>query len=266
MVKLKRYLTSLIICLCTSWVLCLSAFAGQNASDDYLATIPESGDVATLVTMLGTDYDNDCNPYFRVDNTVSPAIVYVWDGFCDLSYTVKTDAINNLVADLQDSSVSNLTKQSIYKSMSENLEDQLVAHMPEIVEATSADIWAGIAVFMPFQSTFGTVLGLFVILIVLLLLFSTLIDLVYIGAPTWINWLVRSRKDPEALRFVSYDAQNVAKQNAAGTLSGSPYLYYAQKRFVSYIVLAVCILYLLSGQIGSLIKFFLDVASGMTGI
>ena len=136
-----------------------------------------------------------------------------------------------------------------------------------------ADIMGALTWFMPFQGGLGLILGVGVIIVIALLLLSTVLDLVYIGLPTArMAMSAKAEGQGKEIPFgISTDAYRIVQQTAEtgnggnGGNQGNPYLQYFKKRFVTYIILAVCILYLLSGQIGGLISGLLNLASGITG-
>lgn len=136
-----------------------------------------------------------------------------------------------------------------------------------------ADIMGALTWFMPFQGALGLILGVGVIIVMALLLISTVLDLVYIGLPTArMAMSAKAEGQGKEIPFgISTDAYRIVQQSAEtgsggnGGNQGNPYLQYFKKRFVTYIILAVCILYLLSGQIGGLISGLLNLASGITG-
>lgn len=263
--KIGAFLVALV---CSAWVLCANAFALEGENDLFISKLPESKDYATLISMIGTDYSGeDYAAFFRVDNTTSPYVLYIWKDFSALDYSTKNSIVTNFVLDIQNADITSLSKQAIYKCLSENLDDQITAHMPEIINATSANIYAGIAAFAPFQGAWGTALGILVLFVMFCLIVSTVVDLVYLGTPRMVAWMLEEKANgKKRISFISPEAQRIVNGISDGTLTGSPYGYYLKKRFVTYIILAVCILYLLSGQIGELIRFFLNVASGVTGI
>lgn len=190
-------------------------------------------------------------------------------------------------ADLSDKEQSKATSEMLQTVAAWQLDSKSVTKIAEELEKSSnivftkadavailfnngADIMSALTWFMPFQGGFSTVLGVGVIIVICLLLLSTVLDLVYIGLPTArmaMNANAES-KDKEVPFGISTDALRIVQQQTQtgdGKNQGSPYLQYFKKRFLTYIILAVCILYLLSGQIGGLISGLLNLASGITG-
>lgn len=132
---------------------------------------------------------------------------------------------------------------------------------------TKADLFTAMKWFSPFQGTIGLILGIGVILIILLLIASTAFDLVYIGLPMARNVMDgKAEQNNKPRPFgVSTDAVRVVTENEdnnKGT-GGNMYVAYFKKRVVTYIILAICILYLVSGQLSSVIGWLLGQVSGI---
>ena len=198
-------------------------------------------------------------------------IKYDTTAFDDLSSKDQSKATSEM---LQTVSAWALDSKSVTK-LAEKLESDTnivfsKADAVAILFNNGADIMSALTWFMPFQGGFSTVLGVGVIIVICLLLASTVLDLVYIGLPTArmaMNANAES-KDKEIPFGISTDALRIVQQQTQtgdGKNQGNPYLQYFKKRFLTYIILAVCILYLLSGQIGGLISGLLNLASGITG-
>ena len=126
---------------------------------------------------------------------------------------------------------------------------------------TKADLFTAMKWFSPFQGTIG------VIFIIVLLIASTVFDLVYIGLPMARNVMDgKAEQNNKPRPFgVSTDAVRVVTENEdnnKGT-GGNMYVAYFKKRVVTYIILAICILYLISGQLSSVIGWLLGQVSGI---
>lgn len=173
-------------------------------------------------------------------------------------------------------------EQDTLSKMQENLENQAFLGLTQaelvtmLFADTKADLSTALKWFAPMQGPVGTVLGILVILIIVLLLVSTVFDLVYIGLPMARNILdgkAEQNGQPKPL-MVSYDAVKVVQMiegtgNSSGAggsnggSNGNAYFEYLKRRILTYIILAVCILYLVSGEIATLIGGLLDVVSGI---
>lgn len=139
---------------------------------------------------------------------------------------------------------------------------------------TKADLSTAMKWFGPFQGTVGLILGIGVVIIMVLLIASTVFDLVYIGLPMARNALDgKADSNGQAKPFgVSYDAVKVVQEHeqgggtggsGGGGNGGNIYFAYLKRRVLTYIILAVCILYLISGQLSSVIGWLLNLVSGV---
>lgn len=183
----------------------------------------------------------------------------------------RMDIITEFVHDLRSwefdggNGDAKLLKQSIYTSLQNTLDDNLAAMIPELAEATSADLMAAYTWWMPFQGGFGIFLGIFVIFIIITLVGSTVADLVYLSSPSMIESISRDVSDGKKVWLVSRDAYNVARDEALARSKRNIYGIYFRRRWVTFLVIALCILYLISGQLGAIIQWLLGLASGITG-
>jgi hypothetical protein len=132
--------------------------------------------------------------------------------------------------------------------------------------AMEADLWKAYQIMEPFIGLINVVLGVGCVLLILLLMFSTVMDLAYIGLPVWRETQdSKGKKNPfgvcyEALRTV----QEVEKGLGDGGYKNA-YLLYFKRRALTYIILAICIMYLICGGLSGLISFVLGLVGGITG-
>lgn len=130
---------------------------------------------------------------------------------------------------------------------------------------TKADLAAAMRLFSPFQGTVGLILGIGVVFIILLLIVSTVFDLVYLGIPIARNNMdsKAEKKNSDRPFGVSRDACRIIEEyDKEGGGQGNIYFIYLKKRISTYIILAICILYLISGQLAGLIGWLMDLVSG----
>lgn len=133
------------------------------------------------------------------------------------------------------------------------------------MDSTKADIYSAMKIVEPFLGLMRVVFGIGAVVIVLLLTTSTIIDLCYVGLP-----MCRGEKDNKpVIPFVSVDAESVVKEVESSIGGGNDtkyknaYVMYFKRRAFTYIILAVCLLYLIAGELGGVISWFLNLASGL---
>lgn len=168
-----------------------------------------------------------------------------------------------LTTALTNSQVSPETQQYIFDAITGANADASVILIPMLMDSTKADIYSAMRIVEPFLGFMRVVFGLGAIVIVLLLATSTIVDLCYIGLP-----MCRGEEDNKPkVPFVSLDAESVVKEVASNVGSDgkykNAYIMYFKRRALTYIILAVCLLYLVAGELGGVISWFLNLASGL---
>lgn len=168
--------------------------------------------------------------------------------------------------------ISNSDKNKIYDEIKNNCSGATAAMIGVIFEDNKADLFSALKIFSPFGSVFGSILGIGVIVIIVLLLGSTVFDLVYLGVPVARNYLTdkQDQKGGGKPWGITNEAWTVINEVEGGNGSSSngkyrnAYILYFKRRIITYIVLAICILYLLSGQIAGLISWLMSLVSGFS--
>lgn len=133
---------------------------------------------------------------------------------------------------------------------------------------TSADIFTAMKWLAPILSFLRILIGVGAIVIVMLLIASTVMDCVYIGLPMWREAQANKDGGGSGKPFgVSMEAISTVKEvesNVDGGKYKNAYLIYFRRRALTYIILAICILYLIVGELGGVIQGLLNMVSGFT--
>ena len=256
-------MTRRIITVIISLTLCLMLSITASADDISLLKIPNSDDIGVLTEHIGSDYSGGGNTftnYFKIEG----GSLMMDSLFNNLKTSERIDIISEFVERLSTWEISNISRQAIYTSISQGIDDSLTAYIPEIAELTTADLVTAYAWYLPFSGVVGTILGVGVIVLVLFLVFSSTLDLLYLGLPAAAEFLDGDVSGFKRLLIVSREAKLAVKEVNMGNGS-SVYLLYFKRRWWTIIIIAICILYLISGQLGSIIGWFMRVAEGMTG-
>lgn len=161
------------------------------------------------------------------------------------------------------------TVQQIMKDIQDTDSSVSSIMLPLIFNSTKGDMYAAYKIANPFLEVLSVVLGVGAVALILFLLFSTVMDLAYIGLPVWreaqANKEGGSGKNPFG---VSYEAMTTVKEVEKGLGDGgykNAYLLYFKRRALTYIILAICIMYLICGGLSGIIGFILSLVSGITG-
>jgi len=147
--------------------------------------------------------------------------------------------------------------------------------MSVLMENTKPDFVTANRIYQPFSGIVGTVLGLGSILIMAFLGITMVMDIAYIGLPVF-----RMALDGEGTgegkkpKIISYEAVSAiaTAEGASGGAGGSGSSggkiaigIYFKKRVIMLVVLGICLLYLVQGQIFVMVSWVLDLLSGFTG-
>lgn len=152
--------------------------------------------------------------------------------------------------------------------------------MTALLQNTKPDYASANKIYKPFSGVVSTCLGLGAILIMAALGIVMVLDLSYIGIP-----LFRGFCDGEGSgngqgggggakgKLVSYEAHSAVQEAEGGQGGGgqgggskkTAVAIYFKKRVIMLIVLGICLLYLIQGQIFTLVSWILDLMSGFLG-
>lgn len=146
--------------------------------------------------------------------------------------------------------------------------------MNTLLQNTKPDYATANRIYEPFSGVVGTVLGLGAILIMAFLGITMVLDLSYIGIPAFRLMLNgdgdNGKGKPKVISYEAVSAVETAEGGGgAGGQNGSTGKVavglYFKKRVIMLIILGVCLLYLIQGQIFTLVSWILDLVSGFLG-
>jgi hypothetical protein len=186
----------------------------------------------------------------------------------DATTTSKTDALTDFVKDLQKSNVSDQGQQNVINAMEgqeSSIKEMLI---PIIMSGTSANLYTALRFLTPFLPVMSLILGILAFVVMLGLMISTVIDLSFIGLPIFRESIINREESKGHLRvpLISHDALSVVRETEldVGSTGGyrNVYLLYFKRRALSYILLSICVLYLVVGELGGVIGWLLHLASG----
>lgn len=141
-----------------------------------------------------------------------------------------------------------------------------------ILENTKPDFVTANAIYQPFSGVVGTVLGLIAVVLMAFLGIVMVSDIAYIALPP-VRMLVSEGGEqgkPEKSKIFSHDAiyavECAENGSDAGSGGGKQALgIYLKRRIIMLIILGICLLYLVQGQIYTLVGMVLDLVSGFLG-
>lgn len=161
---------------------------------------------------------------------------------------------------IQNSSISVINRNKIYSFIA-NSDKRVSGLVRQLSEDVSVDMPAAYAWFRPFSSPLSVFLGCVTIAIFALLGISTVVDISFLTIPG-VQWLlIRKSSENEKPRFVSLEAWEAYK-HASITHEGVLGLFF-KKKAGQMIVLGICVLYLVSGNLFALVAKIVDYFQGL---
>lgn len=214
-----------------------------------------SGD--ELFTSNGNSYDLDEDAFNQLTSEAQTRLINDIKKATDNS--VKTNA-----------DVSEETVQNWFKEL-QSLDGVGSKLMSTILENTKPDFVTANQLYQPFSGIVGVILGILSILLMAFLGVVMVLDISYIALPPMRMFVGESKESGKSLKsnLVSNDAIYAVRvaEDSDGTDGSKKQALgvYLKRRIPMLILLGVCLLYLVQGQIYTLVSWILDLVSGFLG-
>lgn len=199
------------------------------------------------------------------------------DEFQSLTSAAQTRLVGDIAQESQNATkeeqdVSESTVQNWWKEL-QQLNGVGTKFMNEILKNTKPDFVTANAIYQPFSSVVGTLLGLLAVALMSLLGLVMICDICYIALPPVRNFLADDDGGHGKIaksKFITYDAIyaiQCAEQNSdSGSGAGrQAFGIYLKRRVFALIILGVCLLYLVQGQMYVAVGWILDLVNGFLG-
>ena len=243
----------------------VQSMAGNDSATEY-----KSGKISFKSSILTVETKGVQYELLKVVNSGTDGKILInTNAFKDAKQTDVTKAMKKFTDAMTDVGDNSDTVQQIMKDIQDTDSSVSSIMLPLIFDSTKGDMYQAYKIASPFLEVLSVVLGVGAVALILFLLFSTVMDLAYIGLPVWreaqANKEGGSGKNPFG---VSYEAMTTVKEVEKGLGDGgykNAYLLYFKRRALTYIILAICIMYLICGGLSGIIGFVLSLVSGITG-
>lgn len=281
---MKRCVSIFLVAVMMLGLLSMSVFAGTTSSQDQQAEDELTAHVATNISnntyavegggyLDGSElFDKEGNGYDLNEKN-----------FQKLTSKAQTE----LVADIQtwsndalestDSSTKNVSESTVenwFKKLQSK--DGVGSKMMSLILSdTKPDFVSANKIYKPFSGVIGTILGLIAVLLMAFLGIVMVLDISYIALPPMRMFVSESQqtgKDgSKSLKsnLVSNDAIYAVQTAESESDSGSKKQalgIYLKRRIPMLILLGVCLLFLVQGEIYKLVSWILDLVSGFLGL
>lgn len=181
-----------------------------------------------------------------------------------LKSSEKQDIMQVVLDGIYGSDISRTAKNKIYNEICalDESTSALVRELSDNVQADFAGAWAWVK---PFSGPLGILLGVIALGMFILLGLTLVVDISYITIPG--VQLGLGAVNPDKPFLVSYDAVSAVKEqeSKAGKEYVSPIGVYMKRKVGQLIMVFICLLYLASGQIYTLLGNMMDYFSGLLG-
>lgn len=176
----------------------------------------------------------------------------------------KSKIMQYALDSLKDTSISNIAKNKIYNFI-ESQDESTASLVRQLSNDVTADFAEAYYVFKPFSGWLGLLLGIVSIVIFVTLTLMILADLSFITIPLVRDWLTPA-KSGDKPKFVSNEAWDAVKEvDSESNKHKNVLSVYLKMKVSQFVILSICILYLLSGQIYILIGNLMDMFRGILG-
>lgn len=287
MVKKKRS-RSLMMVLLSIMVMVVfgasSVFASSNATKDAQAQAALRTYVKSKMT--GSDYAVDGGGYLKGEDLFMDTKISGLDScdlnedqFSKLTSSAQAKAVQDIAQYSQnavsstDNSVAGVSESTVQNWWKQLQTKQGVGSkfMNQILQNTKPDFVTANQIYQPFSGVVGTVLGLIAVLLMAFLGIVMVSDIAYITLPPVRMFVADDEKGRfSKSKMFSHDALYAVKcaeeQSDGGSGNGKQALgIYFKRRIVMLILLGICLMYLVQGQLYTLVGYVLDLVSGFIG-
>lgn len=238
-------------------------FAVGDDADEDLAAVKEFIANNITVTPDGKSFTTtSAGVRYRGYFTTNPKEAASETEFCEGLYIAKGKSEADIVSAYKKSVNSDKTNSSL-KNVGEVL-------------GIEADTSAAAAMLSGFTPVLSLMLGIIVTLITVFMTVFSAFDIAYIAFPVFRNkcedakvnggGLARTKSNGETqLRFVTDDAQYAVQQGSVES-GKSPWAIYFKKRVMSYILLAIILFILMTGNITLITNIAVNIVAGIMDV
>lgn len=223
----------------------------SNAFDNANSDLSKLGMEDFLV--VSEDENSDKNINIEID----------MQAYNRLSQEKKKQVMGIALNAIETSGVSKINRGKIYNFIANN--DKSTSNLVrQLSDDVTADYVNAYSVFKPFTGFIGIVLGCVTLAIFICLALTIVFDLAYIVIPVWQEFL-NTHTDKEKPKLTSLEAWSAVREaeKGAGNEFREPLGIYFKTKAKQFIIMGICLLYLVSGKIYVLIAYIMDAFSGV---
>lgn len=258
----------------------LTVFANTPTEESKLTYTVTTSDINKLCSRIGTgDVGTEFQVKLKAQAETQDVKVFYCDGnglifnktaFDNGTEKSRKQVMTNFVEALRSSGIEEQEQQHIIDQLNAKDTDISRILIPIVMDKTSADLYTALKWLTPFLPIIRVLFGIGAIVISILLIGSTIVDLAFIGLPIMRESMENNANGKSGkISFVSSDAVSVVRETASSADSSggytNAYLLYFKRRALTYIILSICLLYLVLGELSGLIGWLLSLGDGIVG-
>lgn len=146
--------------------------------------------------------------------------------------------------------------QKISNALNEVNDKYVTQAISDMLNSSGTGMLSAAVALKPILTPISTFLGIVAILMCLMMVVTTVVDIIYISLP------FADKTKGEKPKFMSRDAYKALQECVDGSTS-QVYVQYFKKRFLTYMLTIVCVVYLVIGGFGDLFSNIIDLFSGI---
>ena len=237
------------------------------------------------VSLTNSVYSKMSNTTYELEGGGYISGKELFTGSAGKGYDLDESKFSTLSSDAQSEAVSDIAKFSNEKVGENGVTEQTVQNwwkqlqskngvgtkfLNTILANTKPDFVTANAIYKPFSGPIGTVMGLIAIAMMGFLGIVIVSDIAYITLPPVRLFVSDDEKGNKLVKskIFSHDALYAVQQAESESDNGSPKHalgIYLKRRIVMLIILGICLMYLVQGQLYTFVGWVLDLVSGFLG-
>ena len=206
------------------------------------------------------------NSFLSVTGTAGTTIVVKMTWYDSLTLEQKQDVMSATLSSINSSSLIQRDKTRLYNFVCD-LDKSTASLVRQLSEDVDADFARGYSWFKPFSGGISTFLGFMTIIIFVVLALSILVDTAYLAIPIFRLGIEsvcsKNGGGNEKPFMISNEAYRAVLQSESDPNSNkSAMSLYLKSKTVQFIIIAICLLYLVGGKLFDFVARLIDAFNG----
>lgn len=245
----------LLSCLTVN-VLALTSFTLASEDIDLFETILQDKDCKVELDPETEEIDmfqGVYEPIFEKDDGTSRYMLNK-SALSTLSKKDQKALLKKFIKSVETSDLTGDSKRRVYNALRSDVDKALVVALPVVMDDMTPDVSKGLLYFSAFHSPVSTALGVGILVLLCVFVFRVLIDLIILSSSSiagyGIEYTERKGRRPVFMSSVVY---SVLEETYRDEKYKNAFLLYAKEQGKIFIIMLLCISYLLSGKIADLV-------------